>query len=176
MMRDMAATLKQLGFTVASAINADQRTMKRLIREFGQQLKSGGQGLFYYAGHGVQLRRAEGDRRAATQRQADEIARKTVTFKGSITVSPGNYFSNLTLTVSAGKVSFVCGEGKWCGAGATGNFECSQFASAVIDGSAIRESKASTVSTDKYRFKFRFNAASPAEAALEAIRQVCGGK
>jgi hypothetical protein len=34
------------------------------------------------------------------------------------------------------------------------------------------------VSTDKYRFKFRFNAASPAEAAraLEAIRQVCGGK
>ncbi|HVS81849.1 MAG TPA: caspase domain-containing protein [Pyrinomonadaceae bacterium] len=54
--RDMAATLKQLGFTVASAIDADQRTMKRLIREFGQQLKSGGQGLFYYAGHGVQLR------------------------------------------------------------------------------------------------------------------------
>ncbi|HEY3025165.1 MAG TPA: caspase family protein [Pyrinomonadaceae bacterium] len=54
--RDMAATLKQLGFTVASAINADQPTMKRLIREFGQQLKSGGQGLFYYAGHGVQLR------------------------------------------------------------------------------------------------------------------------
>ena len=52
----MAATLKQLGFTVASAIDADQRTMKRLIREFGQQLKSGGQGLFYYAGHGVQLR------------------------------------------------------------------------------------------------------------------------
>jgi uncharacterized caspase-like protein len=54
--RDMAATLKQLGFTVASAIDADQRTMKGLIREFGQQLKSGGQGLFYFAGHGVQLR------------------------------------------------------------------------------------------------------------------------
>jgi hypothetical protein len=30
--------------------------MKRLIREFGQQLKGGGQGLFYYAGHGVQMR------------------------------------------------------------------------------------------------------------------------
>jgi hypothetical protein len=54
--RDMAATLKQLGFTVASAIDADQRTMKRLIREFGQQLKGGGQGVFYYAGHGVQMR------------------------------------------------------------------------------------------------------------------------
>ena len=54
--RDMAATLKVLGFAVSSAIDADQRTMKRLIREFGQQLKSGGQGLFYYAGHGVQMR------------------------------------------------------------------------------------------------------------------------
>jgi hypothetical protein len=54
--RDMAATLKVLGFSVSSAIDADQRTMKRLIREFGQQLKGGGQGLFYYAGHGVQMR------------------------------------------------------------------------------------------------------------------------
>jgi hypothetical protein len=36
--RDMAATLKVLGFSVSSAIDADQRTMKRLIREFGQQL------------------------------------------------------------------------------------------------------------------------------------------
>jgi formylglycine-generating enzyme required for sulfatase activity len=54
--RDMAATLRVLGFSVSNAIDADQRTMKRLIREFGQQLKSGGQGLFYYAGHGVQMR------------------------------------------------------------------------------------------------------------------------
>ncbi len=54
--RDMAATLKVLGFSVSSAIDADQRTMKRLIREFGLQLKGGGQGLFYYAGHGVQMR------------------------------------------------------------------------------------------------------------------------
>jgi hypothetical protein len=54
--RDMAATLKVLGFNVASSIDADQRTMRRLIREFGQQLKGGGQGLFYYAGHGVQMR------------------------------------------------------------------------------------------------------------------------
>lgn len=54
--RDMAATLKMLGFSVSNAIDADQRTMKRLIRDFGQQLKGGGQGLFYYAGHGVQMR------------------------------------------------------------------------------------------------------------------------
>lgn len=52
--RDMAVTLKSLGFEVASGINADQREMKRLIREFGQKLKAGGSGLFYYAGHGVQ--------------------------------------------------------------------------------------------------------------------------
>jgi len=54
--RDMAATLKQLGFEVAIGINLDQRAMKRLIRDFGQTLKAGGSGLFYYAGHGVQSR------------------------------------------------------------------------------------------------------------------------
>ncbi|MEP6707050.1 MAG: caspase family protein, partial [Pyrinomonadaceae bacterium] len=52
--RDMAATLKALGFEVSSGINVSQRDMKRLIREFGQKLKAGGNGLFYYAGHGVQ--------------------------------------------------------------------------------------------------------------------------
>lgn len=54
--RSMAATLKQLGFEVSSGVNLNQREMKRLIREFGQQLKAGGMGLFYYAGHGVQAR------------------------------------------------------------------------------------------------------------------------
>ena len=54
--RDMAATLKTLGFDVSSGVNLSQREMKRLIREFGQKLKSGGNGLFYYAGHGVQAR------------------------------------------------------------------------------------------------------------------------
>jgi formylglycine-generating enzyme required for sulfatase activity len=52
--RDMAATLKALGFDVASGINVNQREMKSLIRDFGQKLKVGGSGLFYYAGHGVQ--------------------------------------------------------------------------------------------------------------------------
>jgi TolA-binding protein len=52
--RDMAATLRALGFDVTSGINVNQREMKRLIREFGQKLKAGGSGLFYYAGHGVQ--------------------------------------------------------------------------------------------------------------------------
>ena len=52
--RDMASTLKTLGFDVTSGINVNQRDIKRLIREFGQALKAGGSGLFYYAGHGVQ--------------------------------------------------------------------------------------------------------------------------
>ena len=54
--REMAATLKTLGFDVSNGINVSQREMKRLIREFGQKLKAGGNGLFYYAGHGVQAR------------------------------------------------------------------------------------------------------------------------
>ena len=54
--REMAATLKTLGFEVSSGVNISQREMKRLIREFGQKLKAGGNGLFYYAGHGVQAR------------------------------------------------------------------------------------------------------------------------
>jgi hypothetical protein len=52
--RDVAATLQTLGFEVSSGVNIGQRAMKRLIREFGQKLKGGGSGLFYYAGHGVQ--------------------------------------------------------------------------------------------------------------------------
>ena len=52
--RDMATTLRTLGFNVTSDVNVNQRDMKRLIREFGQNLKKGGSGLFYYAGHGVQ--------------------------------------------------------------------------------------------------------------------------
>lgn len=53
---DVAAALKNLGFEVTLGTDLEQREMKRLIREFGQKLKSGGTGLFYYAGHGVQLR------------------------------------------------------------------------------------------------------------------------
>jgi uncharacterized caspase-like protein len=54
--RDMAGTLKALGFEVTSGVNVNQRDFKRLIREFGLSLKTGGSGLFYYAGHGVQSR------------------------------------------------------------------------------------------------------------------------
>jgi uncharacterized caspase-like protein len=54
----MARTLKQLGFEVMLAIDADQKTMKRHIRDFGAALTAAGPdavGLFYYAGHGIQV-------------------------------------------------------------------------------------------------------------------------
>jgi formylglycine-generating enzyme required for sulfatase activity len=50
--------LTNLGFDVIARRNADQITMKRAIQEFGSRLEKAGPGavgLFYYAGHGVQL-------------------------------------------------------------------------------------------------------------------------
>jgi hypothetical protein len=52
---DMAATLRNLGFKVILKRDADQRTMEDAIRYFGRQLRKGGIGLFYFAGHGVQV-------------------------------------------------------------------------------------------------------------------------
>jgi uncharacterized caspase-like protein len=54
----MADTLRKVGFDVIERRNADQLTMKRAIQEFGKRLEDAGPkavGLFYYAGHGVQL-------------------------------------------------------------------------------------------------------------------------
>ena len=52
---DMAASLKTLGFEVLSGVNLDKRAMENLIRDFGNKLANGGVGLFYYAGHGIQV-------------------------------------------------------------------------------------------------------------------------
>jgi uncharacterized caspase-like protein len=52
---DMAATLKRLGFTVILKINARHQEMEEAIRDFGNRLKRGGVGLFFYAGHGLQI-------------------------------------------------------------------------------------------------------------------------
>lgn len=54
---DMAGILRSLGFTVILKVNASQKTMKKAIREFGQNIrKKGGVGLFYYSGHGIQIK------------------------------------------------------------------------------------------------------------------------
>jgi uncharacterized caspase-like protein len=54
----IAATLTSLGFEVIGAkeqTNLDHHQFQRVIREFGAKLTGGGVGLFYYAGHGVQV-------------------------------------------------------------------------------------------------------------------------
>lgn len=54
--RAMADSLKKLGFNVIYAEDADRSEMRQAIRTFEEKLsKSKGTGLFYYAGHGVQL-------------------------------------------------------------------------------------------------------------------------
>jgi ankyrin repeat protein len=53
--RDMAAALRSLSFEVLSGIDRNQQQMKELIRQFGLKLRQGGVGLFYFAGHGVQV-------------------------------------------------------------------------------------------------------------------------
>jgi carboxyl-terminal processing protease len=56
--RLMAKTLKGIGFDVVEAEDANQLTMKKAIADFGNRLTAAGNtatGLFYYAGHGVQV-------------------------------------------------------------------------------------------------------------------------
>lgn len=54
---DMAAVLESLGFEVIRGTDASLIQMRRLIREFGEKLEAQkGVGLFYYAGHGVEVR------------------------------------------------------------------------------------------------------------------------
>lgn len=53
---DMAAQLKLLGFDVMLHTDLDRKHMRHVIREFGERLKKVDVGLFYYAGHGVQLK------------------------------------------------------------------------------------------------------------------------
>ncbi len=52
---NVADALRKLGFSVELEINADQRVMEDSIRAFGKKLRSGGIGLFYFAGHGMQV-------------------------------------------------------------------------------------------------------------------------
>ena len=53
--RAMETTLKNLGFTVLKYEDCSQSTIKRAIDAFGQQLVDYDVGLFFYAGHGIQV-------------------------------------------------------------------------------------------------------------------------
>jgi curli biogenesis system outer membrane secretion channel CsgG/TolB-like protein len=51
----IAAQLQKLGFTVILKKNANLRGMEDALTNFGDRLKRGGVGLFFYAGHGLQV-------------------------------------------------------------------------------------------------------------------------
>jgi peptidoglycan hydrolase-like protein with peptidoglycan-binding domain len=51
----MAETLRALGFEVISVTDADRNAMVRAIGQFRRAMKADGVGLFYYAGHGMQV-------------------------------------------------------------------------------------------------------------------------
>jgi TPR repeat protein len=55
----MARTLKELGFTLigdGAMLNLDKAAMDTAVQTFGQQMQGAEVALFYYAGHGVQIR------------------------------------------------------------------------------------------------------------------------
>jgi hypothetical protein len=52
---DMAATLKKLGFGVIEGRDLDKAAMDRTIRDFAEALGGAQTGLFFYAGHGLQV-------------------------------------------------------------------------------------------------------------------------
>ena len=52
---DVAATLKKLGFVVVVGLDLEKAAMERTIREFAETLGGAQVGLFFYAGHGLQV-------------------------------------------------------------------------------------------------------------------------
>lgn len=53
---DMAAALRSLGFEVMLATDLDQTNFQAAIRDFSRLQANAGVALFYYAGHGLQVR------------------------------------------------------------------------------------------------------------------------
>ncbi len=54
--RDLAATLRELGFQVILRENASRKDMIEAVREFGQALDGAQTALFFYAGHAMQFK------------------------------------------------------------------------------------------------------------------------
>lgn len=53
--RAIAHELRQIGFEVFEYTDASHEDMEIAIQKFGQKIQKGGVGLFYYAGHGLQV-------------------------------------------------------------------------------------------------------------------------
>ena len=54
--RAMAKTLKELGFEVALRENTSQRDLAAAVRQFGSSITPGSSAVFYFAGHGMQVK------------------------------------------------------------------------------------------------------------------------
>jgi hypothetical protein len=54
--RSIGQLLRELGFKVKELEDASLKDMNTAVRDFGDGLRKGGVGLFYYAGHGMQIR------------------------------------------------------------------------------------------------------------------------
>ena len=52
---DLATVLRGLGFEVIHRENIDRIEMRAAVRDFSRRIRQGGVGLFYFAGHGVQV-------------------------------------------------------------------------------------------------------------------------
>jgi hypothetical protein len=52
---DFAAELRKLGFAVIEKVDLDKASMDRAIRDFAEKLSGAKVGLFFYAGHGLQV-------------------------------------------------------------------------------------------------------------------------
>jgi len=53
----ITVALRETGFTVITKLNASMREIGMAVREFGDRLRQGGGvGLFYFAGHGMQIK------------------------------------------------------------------------------------------------------------------------
>jgi uncharacterized caspase-like protein len=52
---DIADAAERLGFKVVRGIDLDKSGMDRTIRQFAEALKGAGVGMFFYAGHGLQV-------------------------------------------------------------------------------------------------------------------------
>lgn len=53
--QDIATALRGVGFQVIHKQDANRSQMRAAIREFSRQIRNGGVGLFYFAGHGVEV-------------------------------------------------------------------------------------------------------------------------
>jgi uncharacterized caspase-like protein len=52
---DLAAVLRKLGFEIVSGVDLDKAAMDRTVRSFADKLAGASLGVFFYAGHGLQV-------------------------------------------------------------------------------------------------------------------------